>query len=84
MSLQLKAQELIGDNRGAIVAMDPRDGAVLAFYSNPSYDPEFILYTVSAVKTTGELLNSPDRPLVNTSHSGVYPPASPLSLIWRY
>ncbi|WP_127025275.1 penicillin-binding protein 2 [Rheinheimera mangrovi] len=75
MSLQLKAQELIGDNRGAIVAMDPRDGAVLAFYSNPSYDPNLFVHGISG-KNYRELLNSPDRPLVNRVTQGVYPPAS--------
>ncbi|WP_233011123.1 penicillin-binding protein 2 [Rheinheimera faecalis] len=75
MSLQLKAQELIGENRGAIVAMDPRDGAVLAFYSNPSYDPNLFVHGISG-KNYRELLNSPDRPLVNRVTQGVYPPAS--------
>lgn len=75
MSLQLKAQELIGQNRGAIVAMDPRDGAVLAFYSNPSYDPNLFVHGISG-KNYRELLNSPDRPLVNRVTQGVYPPAS--------
>ena len=75
ISLQQKAKELLGENRGAIVAMDPRDGAVLAFYSNPSYDPNLFVHGISG-KNYRELLNSPDRPLVNWVTQGVYPPAS--------
>ncbi|MFC4655085.1 penicillin-binding protein 2 [Rheinheimera marina] len=75
ISLQQKAKELLGENRGAIVAMDPRDGAVLAFYSNPSYDPNLFVHGISG-KNYRELLNSPDRPLVNRVTQGVYPPAS--------
>ncbi|WP_337840855.1 penicillin-binding protein 2 [Rheinheimera sp.] len=75
LSLQQKAKELLGENRGAIVAMDPRDGAVLAFYSNPSYDPNLFVHGISG-KNYRELLNSPDRPLVNRVTQGVYPPAS--------
>jgi len=75
MSLQQKAKELVGDNRGAVVAMDPRDGSILAFYSNPSYDPNLFVHGISG-KNYRELLNSPDRPLVNRVTQGVYPPAS--------
>lgn len=75
MHLQRKAKELLGENRGAVVAMDPRDGAVLAFYSNPSYDPNLFVHGISG-KNYRELLNSPDRPLVNRVTQGVYPPAS--------
>jgi len=75
MSLQQKAQQLLTDNRGAVVAMDPRDGAILAFYSNPSYDPNLFVHGISG-KNYRDLLNSPDRPLVNRVTQGVYPPAS--------
>ncbi|MCA1931442.1 penicillin-binding protein 2 [Rheinheimera sp.] len=75
MSLQQKARELVGNNRGAVVAMDPRDGSILAFYSNPSYDPNLFVHGISG-KNYRELLNSPDRPLVNRVTQGVYPPAS--------
>lgn len=75
IELQQKAKELLGNNRGAIVAMDPRDGAVLAFYSNPSYDPNLFVHGISS-KNYNALLHSPDRPLVNRVTQGVYPPAS--------
>lgn len=75
LGLQLKAQEALGENRGAIVALDPRDGAILAFYSNPSYNPNLFVHGISG-KDYRLLLNSPDRPLVNRMTQGVYPPAS--------
>ncbi len=75
LGLQLKAQEVFGENRGAVVVMDPRTGALLAFYSNPSYDPNLFVHGIRG-KDYRMLLNSPDRPLVNRMTQGVYPPAS--------
>ncbi|EHR41881.1 penicillin-binding protein 2 [Alishewanella jeotgali] len=75
VGLQLTAQQLLEGKRGAIVAMDPRDGAVMAFYSNPSYDPNLFVHGISSTNYNA-LLNSPDRPLINRVTQGVYPPAS--------
>lgn len=75
LGLQLKAQEALGENRGAIVVLDPRTGGILAFYSNPSYNPNLFVHGISG-KDYRLLLNSPDRPLVNRMTQGVYPPAS--------
>ncbi|MCC5452476.1 penicillin-binding protein 2 [Rheinheimera sp. UJ51] len=75
VGLQLTAQQILLEKRGAIVAMDPRDGAILAFYSNPSYDPNLFVHGISS-KNYNALLNSADRPLINRVTQGVYPPAS--------
>lgn len=75
VGLQLTAQQLMLDKRGAVVAMDPRDGAVLAFYSNPSYDPNLFVHGISSVNFNA-LLNSPNKPLINRVTQGIYPPAS--------
>lgn len=75
VGLQLTAQQILKQHRGAIVAIDPRDGAVLAFYSNPSYDANLFVHGISSVNYN-ELLNSRDRPLINRVTQGVYPPAS--------
>ena len=72
--LQLKAQELLTGMRGAVVALDPRDGSVLALVSNPSYDPNPFVHGISS-KAYREL-NSSDRPLINRATQGQYPPAS--------
>ncbi len=75
VGLQLTAQQTLKQKRGAIVAMDPRDGAVLAFYSNPSYDPNLFVHGISS-SNYNALLHSPDRPLINRVTQGIYPPAS--------
>lgn len=75
LGLQLKAQQALGENRGSVVVMDPRDGAILAFYSNPSYNPNLFVHGISG-KNYRMLLNSPDRPLVNRITQGLFPPAS--------
>ncbi|CAM3728084.1 penicillin-binding protein 2 [Rheinheimera salexigens] len=75
VGLQLTAQQVLKQHRGAIVALDPRDGAVMAFYSNPSYDPNLFVRGISNTNYN-QLLNSRDRPLINRVTQGVYPPAS--------
>ncbi|MCM2679083.1 penicillin-binding protein 2 [Echinimonas agarilytica] len=75
IQLQLKASELLAGKRGAIVALDPRDGSVLALVSGPSYDPNPFVKGISG-KAYRKLLNSQDRPLINRTTQGQYPPAS--------
>lgn len=75
VGLQLTAQQALEGLRGAVVALDPRTGAVLAFYSNPSYDPNLFVHGISSTNYNA-LLNSFDRPLINRVTQGVYPPAS--------
>ncbi|MBZ9612931.1 penicillin-binding protein 2 [Rheinheimera maricola] len=75
VGLQLTAQQVLKQLRGAIVAIDPRDGTVLAFYSNPSYDPNLFVHGISSANYNA-LLNSRDKPLINRVTQGVYPPAS--------
>ncbi|MDP5136556.1 penicillin-binding protein 2 [Rheinheimera baltica] len=75
VGLQLTAQQVLKDQRGAIVAMDPRDGAVLAFYSNPSYDPNLFVHGISSTNYNA-LLHSRDKPLFNRVTQATYPPAS--------
>lgn len=74
VELQQMAQKALEGMRGAIVILDANDGGVLAFYSNPSYDPNLFVHGISGDDYRA-LLN-PDRPLVNRVTRGVYPPAS--------
>lgn len=74
VNMQLEAQKIFGKRRGAVVAMDPRDGAILTFYSNPSYDPNYFVNGISQ-KRYSQLLNR-DKPLLNRVTKGQYPPAS--------
>jgi len=75
IKLQLEAQRAFGGERGSVVAIDPRDGGVLALYSSPSYDPNLFVHGISS-KAYNKLLNSKDRPLINRATQGQYPPAS--------
>jgi penicillin-binding protein 2 len=75
LKLQRIAYEAFGDRRGALVAIDPRDGSVLALVSRPGYDPNLFVDGIDP-QTWGELLNSPDRPMTNRALQGQYPPGS--------
>ncbi|MFC0444487.1 penicillin-binding protein 2 [Pseudidiomarina halophila] len=75
IALQQKAQEILGDNRGSIIVMDPRDGAIMAMISQPSYDPNWFARGISVDQYRG-LLNSRHSPLLNRATQGGYPPAS--------
>ncbi|MGY3862427.1 penicillin-binding protein 2 [Aeromonas lacus] len=73
--LQLKAQQLLAGQRGAIVMMDPKTGAILAMESSPSYDPNLFVTGISGPNYSA-LLNDSARPLVNRTTQGIYAPAS--------
>ncbi|MEY8198950.1 MAG: penicillin-binding protein 2 [Colwellia sp.] len=74
IELQMIAKRALSGKRGAIVAMDPRTGEILAMYSNPSYDGNLFVHGISN-KNYKKLLESKDLPLINRSVQG-YPPAS--------
>lgn len=73
--LQLIAHEQLAGRRGAIVAMDPRDGSVLAFVSTPGFDPNLFVGGIPSSLYSG-LRDHPDKPLYNRALQGVYPPGS--------
>ncbi|MBP2281435.1 penicillin-binding protein 2 [Psychrobacter sp. PL19] len=73
--LQKVAQQQLDGRRGAIVAIDPKNGDVLAFVSNPSYDPNPFISGIS-FKDYDALRDDPDEPLYNRALQGMYPPAS--------
>jgi penicillin-binding protein 2 len=75
MRLQLAAQEALGDFRGAVVAIDPRNGDVLALVSTPSFDPNRFAAGMSRGDYVA-LNTDPDKPLFNRALTGVYPPGS--------
>jgi len=74
IELQMIAKRALSGKRGAIVAIDPRDGGVLAMYSNPSFNGNLFVHGISTINYK-KLLESTDRPLVNRTVQG-YPPAS--------
>ncbi|MCC6244472.1 MAG: penicillin-binding protein 2 [Gemmatimonadaceae bacterium] len=76
LDLQRYAHAYFGDSlRGAVVALDPKTGGVLAMYSAPSYDANKFIGGVSA-SYYNSLLNDPGKPLYNRATRGTYAPAS--------
>lgn len=73
--LQKVAEETLEDNRGAIVAIQPATGQVLAMVSNPGFDPNIFVQGISQ-RDYQELQQSADRPLYNRAVRGLYPMAS--------
>ncbi|NMM27589.1 MAG: penicillin-binding protein 2 [Glaciimonas sp.] len=75
MELQQIVEQAFGDRRGALVAIEPNTGDVLAFVSRPSFDPN--LFVEGIDQQSWEALNdSIDRPLFNRPLAGTYPPGS--------
>jgi len=79
LSIDIKLQKLIedmyGERRGALVALDPKTGELLAFVSKPTFDPN--LFVDGIDQENWQLLNeSPDKPLLNRALRGTYPPGS--------
>jgi penicillin-binding protein 2 len=75
MRLQQVAEIAIGDRRGALVAIDPSDGGVLALVSKPGFDPNLFVDGIDP-QYWAELNTNEDRPLNNRAISGMYPPGS--------
>ena len=75
LRLQQVAEQALGDRRGAVVALEPSSGAVLAFVSKPGFDPNYFVDGIDP-QYWAELNNSPDRPLYNRAIAGTYPPGS--------
>ena len=73
--LQQVAERIFAGRRGALVAIEPATGSVLAFVSSPGFDPNLFVEGIDATNWA-ELNNSPDRPLNNRAIAGVYPPGS--------
>lgn len=81
---QQAAWDALGNQRGAVVALDPRTGAILAMVSKPSYDPNLLAShdTRAVQESWQELLDEEDDPLINRSIAGnLYPPGSTFKLI---
>ncbi len=81
LTLDIKVQEVaeksFGDDNGALVAIDPRNGEVIALVSIPTFDPHIFVHRVDT-KTYKALSTSSDHPLLNRALQGQYPPGSTL------
>jgi len=75
IKLQHLVEALYGERRGALVAMDPKTGEVLAFVSKPTFDPNLFVEGIDS-ENWQALNESPDKPLLNRALRGTYPPGS--------
>ena len=75
IKLQALVEQMFGERRGALVALDPRSGEVLAFVSKPTFDPNLFVDGID-VDNWRELNESLDKPLLNRALRGTYPPGS--------
>jgi penicillin-binding protein 2 len=75
IELQKVIEEAFGDFRGALVAIEPETGDVLAYVSRPGFDPNLFVDGIDGA-SWNELNTSLDRPLMNRPLSGIYPPGS--------
>ena len=74
-NLQAEAYAAMGSRRGAVVALDPRDGGVLALVSSPAFDPNDFVAGMDR-EAFAELNRNTDRPMFNRAVRGAYPPGS--------
>ena len=72
LSLQKAAAETFGDQKGAVIALDPKTGEVLALYSNPGFNPNTLAEDWDALVSE----DNPDSNFLNRATQGLYPPGS--------
>ncbi|AKD38178.1 penicillin-binding protein 2 [Pasteurella multocida subsp. multocida OH4807] len=75
LELQRYITDLLGNQKGAVVVLDPKDNSILAMVSTPSYDNNLFVGGISSTDYK-RLLNDPSRPLYSRVTQGAYPPAS--------
>ena len=75
IKLQKLVEEMYGERRGALVAIDPQNGEVLAFVSKPTFDPNLFVEGIDH-ESWAELNESINKPLLNRALRGTYPPGS--------
>jgi len=80
IDLQIAAEEALGDKNGAIVAMDPHTGEILAMASRPTFDPNAFAVRISG-KDWSKLVNDPDKPLLNRAIQAQLAPGSTFKII---
>jgi peptidoglycan glycosyltransferase len=81
LDLQREAVRLLGDNRGAVVMLDPRTGEVLAMASTPTYDNSAIANPDTAKAAFAAVSNDPDKPFLDRPVQGRYVPGSVFKIV---
>lgn len=77
---QKAAEEALGASRGAIVALDPNNGEILAMVSHPAFDPN-LFFSHTSREDWKKLIEDPDHPLTNRVIQGQYPPGSIFKIV---
>jgi penicillin-binding protein 2 len=80
LDLQKAAEEALEGKNGAIVALDPRNGDILAMVSKPDFDPNLFARGISP-ENWGSILGNPARPMQNRATQGQYPPGSVYKIV---
>src|SRR5580698_3058843 len=83
LDLQIAAEEALGDKNGAIVAMDPHTGEILAMVSRPTFDPNDFAVHVSRDQWN-KLVTDPDKPLMNKAIQAQLAPGSTFKIIMSF
>lgn len=78
--LQAYGEQLMANKTGSIVAIDPKTGEILVLVTSPAYDPNLLVGRVRGTNFN-QLLNDPNKPLINRAISGTYPPGSTFKMI---
>ena len=80
LDVQIAAEEALGDREGAIIAMDPKTGEVLALVSRPAFDPNAFAVRITS-KDWSALINDPGKPLMNKAIQAQLAPGSVFKII---
>ncbi|MCX5677674.1 MAG: penicillin-binding protein 2 [Candidatus Omnitrophica bacterium] len=80
-SMQIACDKLLGDRKGAIVVMDPRNGDILALASHPTFDPNVFVERGTSEERMKLLNDKTGRPMSNKAISGLYPPGSVFKIV---
>jgi penicillin-binding protein 2 len=80
LDLQMAAEMALGDRQGAVVALDPRTGEVLAMVSHPAFDPNDFAHGINAVSWR-DLMGNPEKPLMNKATQAQLAPGSVFKIV---
>ena len=81
IGIQLACEKLLGNNKGAVVVIDPNTGEVLALASHPSFDPNIFVKPNTSTERMRLLNDKVGRPMTNRALSGLYPPGSVFKVV---
>lgn len=79
-NLQKKAEEIMQDKNGVLLALNPKDGGVMALVSKPDFDPDIFISGRSSSDKT-RVIKDPSKPMLNRAIMGEYPPGSTFKII---